>query len=234
MSFSKISRSWLAIVTAVSCLFAISASAQSNVTVRVMAANLNGNSQTLGTPQLNILKGLKADIVAMQEFEYTSATTNGVNTPAAFREMIDATFGTNFVYFREEGYSLPNGIISRYPIVASGSFDDTEVSNRGFAWAQINLPGTNDLYIVSVHLLTTGSTERNTEATNLKAYIEANFPSNAWIVVAGDFNTDSRSEAAVTTFKTFLSDSPIPTTTAIPIQTYLATSRTITCCRASQ
>src|ERR1041384_4710249 len=211
MSFSKISRSWLAIVTAVSCLFAISASAQSNVTVRVMAANLNGNSQTLGTPQLNILKGLKADVVAMQEFQYTSATTNGINTAAAFREMVDDAFGTNFVYFRESGYSLPNGIISRYPIVASGSFDDTEVSNRGFAWAQINLPGTNDLYIVSVHLLTTGSTERNTEATNLKAYIQANFPSNAWIVVAGDFNTDSRSEAAVTTFKTFLSDSPIPT-----------------------
>src|ERR1043166_10198349 len=103
MSFRKISRSWLAMVAAVSCLFAISASAQSNVTVRVMAANLNGNSQTLGIPQLNILKGLKADIVAMQEFEYTSATTNGVNTPAAFREMIDATFGTNFVYFREDG-----------------------------------------------------------------------------------------------------------------------------------
>src|ERR1043166_10323029 len=158
-----------AISAAVSCLFAISAVAQSNVTVRVMAANLNGNSQTLGIPQLNILKGLKADIVAMQEFQYTSATTNGVNAPAAFREMIDDTFGTNFVYFREEGYSLPNGIISRYPIVASGSFDDTQVNNRGFAWAQINLPGTNDLYIVSVHLLTTGSTERNTEATNLKA-----------------------------------------------------------------
>src|ERR1043166_2674201 len=180
--------------TAVSCLLAISAVAQSNVTVRVMAANLNGNSQTLGTPQQNILKGLKADIVAMQEFQYTSATTNGVNAPAAFREMIDDAFGTNFVYFREEGYSLPNGIISRYPIVASGSFDDTQVNNRGFAWAQINLPGTNDLYIVSVHLLTTGSTERNTEATNLKALIQANFPADAWIIVAGDFNTDSRSE----------------------------------------
>src|ERR1041384_7658370 len=100
MSFSKISRSWLAIVTAVSCLFAISASAQSNVTVRVMAANLNGDSQTLGTPQLNILKGLKPDVVAIQEFQYTSPS-NGVNTAAAFREMIDTTFGTNFVYFRE-------------------------------------------------------------------------------------------------------------------------------------
>src|SRR5205814_407560 len=35
-------------------------------------------------------------------------------------------------------------------------------------------------------------------------------PAGAWIIVAGDFNTDSRSEAAVSTFKTFLSDNPIP------------------------
>jgi hypothetical protein len=41
---------------------------------------------------------LKPDVVAIQEFNYTSTTTNGVNTPAAFREMIDNTFGTSFVY----------------------------------------------------------------------------------------------------------------------------------------
>jgi PKD repeat protein/endonuclease/exonuclease/phosphatase family metal-dependent hydrolase len=191
-------------------LIAISAAAQSNVVVRVMASNLTGDPQTYQTPQLNILKGLKADVVAMQEFHYTSST-NGTDTAAAFREMIDNTFGTNYVYFRESGYSLPNGIISRYPIIASGSFDDTEVSNRGFAWAQIDLPGTNDLYIVSVHLLTTSSSARGTEAANLKALIQANFPANAWIIVAGDMNTDSRSEAAISTFTTFLSDSPIPT-----------------------
>ncbi len=199
---------WFGVVLMV----ATSVRAQSNVTVRVMAANLtSGNFQRYETPGLDILKGLKPDIVAIQEFNYNSATTNGLNTPAAFREMIDATFGTNFVYFRESGYSIPNGIISRYPIVASGSWDDTQVNDRGFAWAQIDLPGTNDLYVVSVHLHSATAGSRNTEATNLKALIQANFPSNAWIIVAGDFNTDSRSEAAVTTLTTFLSDNPIPT-----------------------
>jgi hypothetical protein len=38
-----------------------SAGAQSNVTVRVMAANLTGDSQKYETPQLNILNGLKPD-----------------------------------------------------------------------------------------------------------------------------------------------------------------------------
>ncbi|HKI69189.1 MAG TPA: immunoglobulin domain-containing protein, partial [Verrucomicrobiae bacterium] len=82
---------------------------------------------------------------------------------------------------------------------------------RGFAWAQIDLPGTNDLYVVSVHLLTSSATARGTEAANLKTLIQSNFPSNAWIVVAGDFNTDSRTETpTMTTFSGYLSDRPIP------------------------
>jgi endonuclease/exonuclease/phosphatase family metal-dependent hydrolase len=210
-------RRWSALTTmavgAALSLVALPAAAQSNVVVRIMAANLTGNSQQYETPQLNILKGLKPDVVAIQEFNYASMTTNGVNTAAAFREMLDNTFGTDFVYFRETitaSGPIPNGIISRYPIVASGSWVDTQVANRGFAWAQIHLPGTNDLYIVSVHLLTTSSTARNTEASNLTTLTQANFPANAWIIVAGDFNTDSRSEACMTTFETYLSDNPIP------------------------
>jgi hypothetical protein len=90
---------------------------------------------------------------------------------------------------------------------------DTEQGfpNRGFAWAQIDLPGANDLYVVSVHFLTTSSAIRASEAANLKALIQSNFPANAWIIVAGDLNTDSRSEAALTTLSTFLSDHPVPT-----------------------
>ena len=188
-----------------------SAAAQTNVVVRLMAANItSGNNQSYLTAGLDIFKGLKPDVVAIQEFNYASTTTNGVNTPAAFREMIDSTFGTDFAYFRESGYNIPNGIISRYPIIASGSWDDTLAPDRGFAWAQIDLPGTNDLYIVSVHLLTKDAPTRNTEASNLTTLIQANFPANAWIVVAGDFNTDSRSEACMTTFEAYLSDNPIP------------------------
>ena len=203
----------LVIAAVLFCLSALSAKAQTNVRVRVMASNLTGNSQFYGTPEIDILQGLKADVVAMQEFQYSSTTSNGVNTPAAIREMVDRAFGSNFFYFRENytaGGDIPNGIISRYPILSSGSFVDTQVANRGFAWAQIDLPGTNDLYVVSVHLLTSSAGARATEASNLTTLIHANFPSNAWIIVAGDFNTDTTNETAVTTFKTYLSDDPIP------------------------
>jgi endonuclease/exonuclease/phosphatase family metal-dependent hydrolase len=187
-----------------------SAPAQTNVTVRVMAANLNGNSQSYQPFALRIFQGLKPDIVAIQEFNYSN------NTPADFRSMLDTAFGTDFVYFREAftgSVDIPNGIISRYPILAAGSWTDTVQTqpNRGFAWAQIDLPGTNALYVVSVHLLTSSATARASEAANLKTLIQSAFPSNAWIVVAGDLNTDSRSETAIATFDSFLSDNPIPT-----------------------
>src|SRR5579859_7362144 len=90
------------LVAAALCFFAIGAAAQSNVVVRVVGANISsGNNQSYLTPGLDIFQGLKPDIVAIQEFNYASMTTNGVNTPAAFREMINTAFGTNFVYFRE-------------------------------------------------------------------------------------------------------------------------------------
>lgn len=180
--------------------------AQSNVTVRIMAANLNGNTQSIQPFAIDIFKGLKPDVVCIQEFNYSG------NTAANFRALIDDAFGTNFSYYRETGsLQIPNGIISRYPIIASGRWVDTQVSNRGFAWAQIDLPGSNDLYAVSVHLLTSGSGVRATEANNLKTLIQANFPTNAWVVIGGDFNTDSRGESAITTLASLCPDSPIPT-----------------------
>jgi endonuclease/exonuclease/phosphatase family metal-dependent hydrolase len=184
--------------------------AQSNVTVRVMAANLNGDSQSYQPFALRILQGLKPDVVCIQEFNYNN------NTPTDFRAMLDTSLGTNYIYYREPftgGGAIPNGVISRYPIIASGSWADAAQTqpNRGFAWAQIDLPGTNDLYVVSVHLLTSSAANRGTEAANLKSLIQANFPSNAWVVVAGDFNTDSRTESpTMTTFGSYVSDNPIP------------------------
>src|SRR5437762_32212 len=185
----------------------------SNVLLRVMSANLNGNTQNYQPFALRIFQGLKPDVVAIQEFNYDTTNGLGNNTPAAFREMLDTAFGTNFTYMRETGsYNIPNGVISRYPIVASGQWDDSLVPDRGFAWAQVHLPGTNDLYVVSVHLYSSGTaTDRNTEATSIKTQIQNNFPASAWVIVAGDLNTSSRSEAAISTFSTFLSDNPIPT-----------------------
>ncbi len=184
--------------------------AQTNVPLRIMAANLNGNTQSYQPFAIRIFQGLKPDVVAIQEFNYNN------NTAADLRSLVDTAFGTSFVYYREpftNNGDIPNGIISRYPITDSGSWMDTVQSqpNRGFAWARIALPGTNELYVVSVHLLTSSATERGTEAADLQALIQSHFPADAWIVVAGDFNTDTRTESpTMTTFDSYLSDNPVP------------------------
>ena len=194
---------------------------QTNVTLRVMASNLSsGNNQRYESPGLDILQGLKPDIVCMQEFNVSNSF--GINTVNSISNMIATTFGTNFSYFREtnSAYTIPNGIISRYPILASGSWTDSDsgVNDRGFAWARIDLPGTNDLYVVSVHLkASSGSTNparRAAEAAEVTSNIQTNFTNstNAWIIVAGDMNLYyAGTEGAITTFTTYLSDTPVPT-----------------------
>lgn len=201
--------------SALLCSFVLSARAAqrdiltpTNTVVRVMAANITGNAQEYEAFAIRIFQGLKPDIIAIQEFNY------GTDSAADIRSFVNTAFGTNFSYYRESGagYNIPNGVISRFPISISGTWDDPEMPDRGFAWARIDLPGTNDLYVVSVHFKASSSdaARRSVEATALKSLIQSNFPANAWIVVAGDMNLQSRSEAALTTLKTFLSDSPIP------------------------
>jgi len=177
--------------------------------MRVLAANLTGAPQKYEPFAIRIIQGLKPDIIAIQEFNYSN------NTPAQIRSFIDTAFGASFNYFRESGagYDIPNGIVSRFPILTNGTWDDPQIPNRGFAWAKLDLPGTNELFVVSVHLKAGGSSDASTrslEATALKNLIQTNWPANAWIVVAGDCNLQNRSEAALTTLKTILSDAPIP------------------------
>jgi len=176
-----------------------------------MAANLTGNSQTYGDTQIRIFQGLKPDVICIQEFKY------GANSDPDIRSFVDTAFGPTFQYTRETNasYDIPNGVISRYPIVAAGSWDDSASPNRGFAWARIDLPGSNDLLAVSVHLLTSDSATRGMEAAELRAILQTNnnVPPSGWIVVGGDFNTDTRSESAINTLTNgnFLRDTPIPT-----------------------
>ena len=107
--------------------------------------------------------------------------------------------GPSFSYFREAGVQIPNGVVSRFPILAAGSWTDPQTSNRGFAWARIDIPGPKDLWAVSVHLLTSSEQNRNLEATALVALVQAMVPAADYLVIGGDFNTDVRDEPCITT-----------------------------------
>ena len=160
--------------------------------VRLMAGNItSGTLQAYELPGTRIFQGLRPDIAMIQEFNV------GDNSAATIRNWVDTTFGASFVFYRESGKQIPNGIVSRYPILASGFWEDT-APNREFAYARIDVPGTKDLWAVSVHLLTTDSS-RPAEATALVNYINTMVPAGDYLVIGGDFNSDNRTETAIAT-----------------------------------
>lgn len=190
-----------------SCMSSVGVVQAADTPLRIMASNLtSGSSQKYEAAGIRILQGLDPDIVMMQEFNYLT------NSAIDLRSFVDTAFGTGFYYWREPAGNIPNGIISRYPIKAAGEWDDTLVSDRDFVWAQIDIPGDKDLWVVSVHLLSSSSSSRNTEAKNLVNYLKAKaIPSTDYLVIGGDLNTTSRSEACVTTLSSQVSiSSPYP------------------------
>jgi endonuclease/exonuclease/phosphatase family metal-dependent hydrolase len=166
------------------------------LTIRAVAANLtsdnkqtyspdNGNHSNPEGAGARILKALRPDIVMIQEF----------NTTVPVRQWINRTFGEDFVFTQEKGMQIPNGIISRFPIIASGSWDDPVLNNREFAWAQVRLPEKRELWVVSVHLHSKGESSRATQAVALAKFIQENVPKDALLLVGGDLNTRTTGES---------------------------------------
>jgi endonuclease/exonuclease/phosphatase family metal-dependent hydrolase len=172
-----------------------------------MSANTTtGNNQSYDPGQgIRIFEGLVPDVVLIQEFNY------GDDSPATIRGFVDATFGTTFAYTREATVGIPNGVISRYPILESGTYADPDVTNRSFVWARLDVPGPRDLWAVSVHLLTSDATVRNDEATALLADLQQLVPAGEMLVVGGDFNTKLRDEPCIVTLSALVDASaPYP------------------------
>lgn len=162
--------------------------------VRIMAANLTTTGQVYPNPGpgARIMDGLNPDIVCINEWKLASGT---------FREFVDDVFGASFDFYVEPSGNIPNGVISRWPILESGEWDDVTLIDRDFVYARIDIPGSIDLWAVSVHLKAgssgSDSSQRAGQATALVNFINANIPSGDYVVIAGDLNTQSRVETSV-------------------------------------
>lgn len=170
--------------------------AQAPANVRILAGNISsGSSSTYDSGEgIRILQGLHPDIAMLQELLY------GANGDADVRSFVDKAFGPTFVFFRESGVQIPNGIVSRYPIEKSGRWVDPKVANRSFVYAKIAVPGPHPLWAVSVHLLTTNGSDRAAEAAALVAELKGVVADGDHVVIGGDFNTDNRTEPCLGTF----------------------------------
>lgn len=183
------------------------AAVSQSANLRIMAANISsGSSSTYDSGEgIRIFQGLHPDIALVQELNYKK------NEKADLDAFVATAFGASYTYFREEGAQIPNGIVSRYPILSSGTWTDPQVSNRSFVYAKIDVPGPHDLWAVSVHLLTTSSNNRNLEAEALVAKLGTVVSADDYIVVGGDFNTALRTETCLTTFSALFNvDAPYP------------------------
>jgi endonuclease/exonuclease/phosphatase family metal-dependent hydrolase len=161
--------------------------------VRIASANLSsGDRATYDEGHgARILAGIDADIVLINELNV------GDESDAAVREFVDSTFGAGFSFFRETGgANLPNGVISRFPILESGVWQDSEAPDREFVFARLDVPGPRDLWAVSVHLLTTSTSRRLIEARELTENIQVTVPDQDLLVIGGDLNTGSMVESA--------------------------------------
>jgi endonuclease/exonuclease/phosphatase family metal-dependent hydrolase len=163
--------------------------------LRLMAANLtSGNLQSYDPGEgIRIFQGLHPDVVMLQEFNF------GTNSDADLRNFVDTAFGPSFSYYRGAGGQIPNGIVSRYPMLESGDWTDPNVSNRAFTWAHLGLPGQQDLWVISLHLLTSSAANRSAEAQALVADIQGAIPAGDLLVLGGDLNTSTTGETAIST-----------------------------------
>jgi len=174
--------------------------------LRLVAGNLTtGNKQAYEAPGIRIFRGVAPDVAMIQEFNF------GTDSTADLRSFVDQAFGTDFSFVRgAAGQQIPNGVVSRYPIIASGEWSDTAVANRDFVWARIDIPGPVDLFAISVHLLSSGTGQRDVQAHELVQNIQG-LPADAYVVLGGDFNTGSRTEPCVQTLSAVLATTgPFP------------------------
>ena len=173
------------------------------IPITIVSANLSENtSQAYEEPGIRILQALRPDIVGIQEFNYKSGTS---------QDLALKLFGPDFHFVRERGGArLPNGILSRWPILASGQWEDPYVGNRSFAWATIDIPGPKPLHVVSVHLVQNHAERRGPEARHLLKLIRQQFPEGDYVALCGDFNVNSRSSEALAELTAWFDDSRHP------------------------
>jgi hypothetical protein len=164
-------------------------------TIRIVTADASSSTNgKYGSEGTRILKSLSPDIALLQEF---NVGNNGSNIAT----YVSDTFGPGFSYFRGSAVGIPTAIVSRYPILSSGEWDDVQLSNRDFSWSCIDIPGPKNLWVVSAHFSSV-STARASEASALTALIQANIPVADYLVVGGNFNSDSRGESQFTSLGT--------------------------------
>jgi len=172
---------------------------QDDDAMTIMTANLTGGTNIVdGTfayteSAERIIRRLRPDVLAIQEWKFTNASA---------RAFVDSVLGTNYHFYIEpesDPNPIPNGVISRWPITASNQWTDSFVGARDYVHVTVDIPGARNLQVISIHLKAgpSDAATRESEARELTNFIAAaSFPTNDYMVIAGDLNLTNRTETA--------------------------------------
>lgn len=167
--------------------------------LRIATYNIHKGVSSLGNmPRIHALKqalaSMEADILFLQEVQGRHdkyATKHAALWPAQAQhqflagESHQAIYGMNAVY--DHGHH-GNALLSRFPVLSSSNRDvsDHAFESRGILHCVVQTPQVN-LHCYVVHLgLFARSRRRQTEA--LIEAVSASSPSDAPVIIAGDFN----------------------------------------------
>ncbi|MCC6449191.1 MAG: choice-of-anchor J domain-containing protein [Candidatus Aureabacteria bacterium] len=161
--------------------------------LRVMSWNVSKLTTKAGIETVRIIQGLQPDVACLQEWY--------VDYPGDydFDGWVSTAFGAEFVYHRASSGYQPNGIVSRWDILSSGSWPDLQRANYYHDWAVIDLPGATNLQVVSVHLHSSDEAIRKAQIKDVIDYIETNFSNSHYLMLGGDFNTANRTSEPIPT-----------------------------------
>lgn len=186
---------------------------QDDETFSLMTANLTAGTNIVdGTfaydeSAMRIIKRLRPDVLAIQEWKITNAS---------YRAFVDEVLGPEYEFYLEpegDANPIPNGVISRYPIVASNEWTDSYVGSRDHVHVRIDLPGPKDLNLVSVHFKAGApdAATRLNEARELTNYIaNAGFSAGHYLAIAGDLNITGRTETTFLVLTQIVTDAHQP------------------------
>lgn len=180
------------------------------VVVRALAGNLSsGRFQRYEPPAERLLTGLRPDVALLQE---VNVPADGTVSKAAAREVLARrALGEDVAVHGEDGGTIPNAIVSRFPITERGVWSDAALgSTRNFVWARIDVPGPRDWLVVSVHLSSTSSTTRLAQLDAILAHIRHEQRATDDVVLGGDFNANVTTYPIVQQSGVVVTDGPVP------------------------
>ncbi len=173
------------------------------VPLTIATANLSDNrTQAYEDPAIRILQALQPDILAIQEFNYKAGTSQDLaRLLSRSRRPLRP---------RKGGARLPNGIISRYPILAHGQWGGSLPSRTAACSGPPSPSPAPGRFTSSASIWSSATPPAAPPRPGTSSASSATASPDDYVVLCGDFNTTSRAAEALAVLTAWFDDSAQP------------------------